>query len=298
MGPSRVYDAKIAALIEKFVSAYSSGKGEPGGLARALKNSPRLKAKFKTEQSAWVESLDETLTKMANFSFAPQRFGTVSELSSLVIRNLNAIVRFLTELRAANDEVGQWAQRLLECICDSRNMLLLALVAELSSVATRFARRFDGVREATQRKPHIARNAGWLLVLEDEIRRLFHFRNEEGRLQEPLVLSADFDKGFVQILQRAWNLLSAEAVIANGRLVFYKVAAKDRSEVRTWIAECLGNIHNVSKLFLDAVKGKLNNVPAAASLQPFDLDHWRSQSDDALSGPWSQLFPYSRAFLI
>ena len=279
-------DPAIDTLIQKFVLAYSSGPGEPGGLARALRNSPRLYNKFKKEQTAWVDSLDDMLTKMSTFSFAPQRFNTVCELSSLVIRNLNPIFRMLTQLRAGNDEVGKWAEGLMQCF-DSRSLLLLSLTAELSSVATRYARRFDNAKGATREKSHIARNASWLLVLEDECRRLFSFRDERNNLQEPLVLSAQFESGYCQILQRTWNLLSSEAVISSGRLLFYKSGAKNQAEVRSWAAECLGSISNVTKLFLDGVRGEFSNVPAAASLQPFDLDHWRLKSDDALQGPRS-----------
>ena len=278
---------KVDELIKKWVLGFSTGKGEPGGFARALRNSPRLLQKYKDHHDVWITQLDETIAKMRkfHFEFAPQRHNTVTELAGLVISNLVPIFRLLVELRVSDDADGKWAQRLLNEVFTSRNLLLLAMVAELSSVAVRFTRRFDGTQDMSGRASHVARTASWLGVMRDELQRLFRFRSSDGTLQEPLIFSSAFDKGYVQILQRDWNMLVSESILSNNKLIFYKTGASGRAELRKWLAEELGSIWNVADVFVSAVEAECD-IPAAQSLQPFDLEHWKSMSDDALPGTW------------
>jgi hypothetical protein len=94
-------------------------------------------------------------------------------------------------------------------------------------------------------------------------------------------------------------MLSSEAVIANGKLLFHKRGAGDQSVLRTWIAEELGTIQNIADLFVTAVEGEAD-VPAARSLQPFDVEYWQAhKSDDALPVPQTcALQTVSRSFML
>lgn len=162
------------------ITGYSSNShdGEHGGLARAIKNSPKLASLLAQEQVLRMKS------------FAPQRFGTLTEVAQHLVLNIKPIFQTLLKLNSV------WAQRLLRECFEPKKLCLLALVAEFAGAALRFTRKLDSgslpaaaVGQAVQ-------------ALEAELTDLFHFKDGRGNPQEPLVLNNKFQMGYVQILSR------------------------------------------------------------------------------------------------
>jgi hypothetical protein len=278
-------DERVKKLVDLWITGYSekSKGGGGGGFVRAVRNSPKLKGLLKEKQATL---LDGALTKMMNFRFAPQRFNTIMECATLVLENIAPIFGLLLELRCAgsSNEDVRWSTRLLETCFQPQNLLLLALVAELSSVACAYAHKFDNVAGPSKRASRIVRTAYWLDMFEKQVGKLFSFRDSEGRPQEPLVLCSHYSCGFVQRLRRAWDFVNASAVLSEGSLLFYQAGAGGEPELRRWVAEELGSMENITKVLLQGMHSEADNL-VAASLQPFDLEWWASRPDESLPYP-------------
>jgi len=274
-------DERVGQLRDWWITAYGNSTGG-GGCVRSVKNSKRLRAQFADQQAIALEKLDSLLIKMTGFRYAPQRFSTIIECSTLVLENVTAILALLEELRAQGGDQAAWAGRLLSQCLRPGSLLLMALIAELASVTTRYAHKFDGVKEHSKRASRIARTGFWLQSLETELSKLFSFRNSSNEPQEPLVLSEQYSCGFVQRLLRKMDLCEARSSTANGALLLYHRGAAGQRELKEWVAEEMGSISNVIKIMLQAIHSETDRGIAAA-LQPFDLDWWATRSDDALS---------------
>ncbi|CAJ1356886.1 unnamed protein product [Effrenium voratum] len=276
-------DSRVERLISSLITGYSGGHGEPGGFGRAMKNSPRLACKLREQQVAALHQLDGAMSKLTSFRFCPQRFNTIMEVSEMIVLNVQAIFQLLVELRASGDQVAQWAQRLLSETFTSKNLLLLALVTELSSAAVRFAHKFDGVKEPTHRSSRLARTGGWLALFKQEVNKLFSFRDDAGSLQEPLVLAAAYDAGYVQLLQKQWNFLSTSSLISStGELLHHKQGTGSTARLRSFVSAEIGTIANIANVLVQAIETECD-TPIQCALAPFDIAHWTAaRSDDAL----------------
>ena len=157
-----------------------------------------------------AEDLDETITRLVSLRFAAQRFNTIADLSAKIILNIAPIFEFLLHLSIEGGHDAQWAKNLMDEVYTPGN-LLLALVAEMSDIANRFSRRFDGVEGQGDRNSRLIKSAAWVASLRSELDRMFSFRTPEGQFREPLVIKDNWETGYVQILCRQWNMLESTA---------------------------------------------------------------------------------------
>ena len=270
-------DPRCKALVDNLITAYAAGNEEAAGgenlgsLARGLKNSTKFHQLFSDHVVAGFENLQATLSKLVSFRFAPQRFDSVLEVARLIILHVRPLVHALVHLSLANPNKTSWCSRMLGFFTGP-NLLLLSLICELAASASRFHHRFD---DPGGKPAMIAHNGCWFEGLVAELDKLFYFKNGG----EPLVFSENFTGGFVQTLQRSYNLLVSESIIADGKLRFYRKGFKPEENLRRSIAQELGSIQNVVKAYLTAVDP--GDFSVASSLRPFDVEHWQKHCDDS-----------------
>lgn len=276
-------DPRVEELVQLWILQYSSDK-EHGGFCRAIRNSCKLRANLRAAQEKVLTTVDQQLSQLASYHFAAQRFNTIVELSQTIILNIRPILSMLLQCVAEQGRYASWAQKLLDTAMCSRKLVLLALIAEFADVACQHAHSFDNIKVNGQRQSTCARTASALNHLELRLRKLFSFRNGNNELQEPLVLNPGYQSGWLQTLQREVNLLEDQGVTARGKLVFWKTGAKTGQRLKTWVAQELGTLENVSSLYLQGLKVE-SDLPAASSLQPLDLEWWSGRSDDSLRHP-------------
>lgn len=263
-------DPRVENLITLLINGYSSASnndGEHGGLARAIRNSPKLANLLAQEQVLRMKS------------FAPQRFGTLTEVAQHLVLNVKPVFQTLLKLNST------WSQRLLRECFQPKALCLLALVAEFAGAALRFTRKLD-----SGSLPAAAIGRA-VQALEAELRDLFDFKDCRGHPQEPLVLSSKFQMGYIQILCREFDLLSTEAVHdgSGPQLLWYKAGCQDLPGLRKCIAKELASIQNVSRVYLQAVKAD-TDTHVSASLAPFDVQWWQeTRSDETLSEVFTPL---------
>ena len=108
-----------------------------------------------------AEDLDDTITRLVSLRFASQRFNTIADLSAKIILNIAPIFEFLLHLSIEGGHDAQWAKNLMDEVYTPGNLLLMALVAEMSDIANRFSRRFDGVEGQGDRNSRLIKSAAW-----------------------------------------------------------------------------------------------------------------------------------------
>ena len=195
-------DKRTAELMECLITGYSDAQSL-GGFARAIRNSCRLKASY----ARHCEELDSVLQKASTggWSFAPQRFSTVLQVSETLCLNMGPALKTLQEAVVRGGQNRDWAMRVLQTL-NPENMLLLALLCELCKVAQRYVHRWDRSADKTT----LADTALEFENFKLEANRLFSFRSLDGDLQQPLVLSPDCTSGMPQLLRASYNLLQQE----------------------------------------------------------------------------------------
>lgn len=276
-------DVGVQELLDSWILAFSAGGAEKGGFVRALRNSAKLQGQLLQA----MESVDPCAKKLVGFSFAAQRFGTISELTGVIVKNVEAIYRCLASRCIA--ENCQWSRELLQKLFRPKKLLLLALVAEFSAVATRYTRKHDNeLSDGKQPGSHLARTAGFVAEMEADLNRLFYFHSSDGRAQVPLVLHEGYSSGFVQVMRSGWDFMRSKSLIldhgqASGPMAFFQVGASGKDQISKWVAAELGAVQNCISLYLEGVRAECDNLIAAA-LQPLDLDWWGQRSDRALPG--------------
>ncbi|CAE6939310.1 ygeX [Symbiodinium sp. CCMP2592] len=212
-------------LVSRWVLAYpkdsekSQKNKDNGGFARALRNSPKLAAKF--------------------------------EVAETVTCNLVPIYKMLVEIRAARGSSSQWAERLLGLF----------------------------------RPGSLAQSAFHINCLRSRLVRLFSFRDEQGKLQKPLVLDPAHSTGYVQALQGSWNLMETQALTSEGRMIFYS-AGGSAQDVLSWAACELGSIWNAITVYLQGITAE-HDYMIASALQPFDTTWWQHRDDESLCCAYS-----------
>ena len=188
-------DERIEQLVTLLINGYSSGHGENGGLARAIRNSNKLRGLLQEEHAATVRTTDEILGRLLSMRFAPQRFGTLCDVATQILLNVRSLFGLLVKMDTP------WSHKLLTEVFQPKKLLLLAMVAEMSAAAMRFVRKLDNscafaaeqVGEAVEQ-------------LEKELDDLFSFKSADGSTREPLILDSTFTMGFVQLLGREFRV--------------------------------------------------------------------------------------------
>lgn len=196
-------DERVSQLIRSLINGYSDGASNMGGFARAVKNSHKLKSMFLQH----VQSVDSALQGgSASTSFACQRFDTVLQVSENLTVHLRAVVRTLQEC-VVRSHHASWALGLLKLL-SPRNMILLALLAELCKTCQVYIHRWDNFK-----KGDVVSMAHASALLEDfklQVNRLFAFRSPSNELQQPLVLAPEFTAGMLQVLRAGYDMLAGE----------------------------------------------------------------------------------------
>ena len=188
-------DVRIEKLIKLLINGYSSSSndGELGGLARGLRNSPKLAGLLREEQQVTIRTTDEILGKLHSFRFAPQRFGTLCDVATHIVLNIRSLFNLLLKVN------NSWSERLLAECFQAKSLLLLALIAEFASCCMRYVRKLDaGDASGDFMAPQVSRAVH---QPEDELDSLFSFKSGD-HVREPLVLNKNFSMGYVQILSR------------------------------------------------------------------------------------------------
>ncbi|CAE7766090.1 unnamed protein product [Symbiodinium sp. CCMP2592] len=266
-------DDAASELINEWALRFSTQE-ETGSFARGINNSHKMKETFQKLEGV-----------VANFHFAPQRFGSIASVCELVVLNITPIFRFLCgEAESTDRRNAKWACRLLKSVFKPERLLLLALLGELSSAAIEFSHRFDNLKDKQGSSlSHSARTAYFINQLEQKIERLFGFRSADNELRRPLVLHESYTSGYVQTLRTSWNFLSGQVKAVSGEMVFYAAGAGGEEQITRWVSTQLGVVRNIARNFLQGIRAEFDNL-IAMSLQPFDLEWWQTRSDDSLSG--------------
>ncbi|CAE7814095.1 unnamed protein product [Symbiodinium sp. CCMP2592] len=281
-----IHSSSVATeLLNTLVYAYSSGRhgqdSDMGGLARAIRNSEKLKTCFERHVQA-VNDVDKIFSKAHAMNFAPQRFNTILEMMQFVSLHAGPLISMLTEVHHADPALHNWSKKMLQALCPD-NLVLCALLAELAACAAKYCHAFDAVKKS--RYTSMTQTAALLLQLKQELHKLFAFQQGES-MQEPLCLADRYTAGYLQSLQRSYNLLVDQAVVKNKKLVFYHPGAKNRDGLRSMVAKALGTVQAIVENYLGALDAEHGFEGLAWSLQPFDCESWeRSCRDDALFPP-------------
>ena len=269
-------------------SSPSTDVNDLGGFCRAVRNSYKLQHAL-SESVATMQGLQNVDTKLASLRSAPQRFDTIMQCCVTIAENTEGILRTLLCLETTDARKSKWVQKLLPCF-DTGNLIMIGLLAELSSICAKYHHQFDnagghGMRSNASR---LARTAHWFQQLELALNRMFYFQSLDGQPQEPLVLSADYTRGYLQQIQRSTNLLVGEAVIQKGKMKWYRAGLRDQGHLREAVARELGSVHNIIKCYLAGLRLE-HTQGVALALQVFDIAWWsEDRCDDTLQGP--QLF--------
>ena len=270
-------DDSCQELVKNLITAYSPSDddGDMGSLARAMKNSHKLRQMFHKASASAVENLEAKLQTLVSFRYAPQRFNSVLEIAQLVVLHVRPLIHTLVQIKITEPKKVKWCERMLRFFTGPK-LLLLAMIAELAASAARYNHRYDNVGgQPTQ----VSRSAYWYATLADELERLFGF--SQG---EPLVLAPQYSKGFVGILRSSYDVLVDESVVTGGHLQFYRSGLRTEDNLRKRIAAELGSTQNVVKIYLAALHPGDHSV--ASALRPFDTEHWLENfSDECLLKP-------------
>lgn len=276
-------DPQISELVNLWVNGFPASDSL-GGFARAVRNSQKLAHKLQQKLEE-LHALDHSAKCLSSWHFAPQRFNTVVENCEKIILHLPVILEVLQECVAAKDKNSAWAQKILHTCFHPKRLIQLALLAEFAAAATAGAHKFDGKADGSHKASRLAKTVAWLEHLELRLNQLFSFRSREGTAQEPLCLNSSYTKGYLQILEKNFDLMQSKSVCSHGVLVFFASGATARKELRQWIAEELGAFRNLVDVFMKGCRGEVEDA-VGSSLAPFDIDNWpRTGSPEMLPCP-------------
>ena len=108
-------DPRTAELVKKLVTQFSGSDNEnPGGLARALKNSGVHLAKFQEAVRTDLQTVAALADSMPSFSQAYQRFDTVGAVLGKIAIYISPVIQFLSRLVAEKSKYSKWASEILK----------------------------------------------------------------------------------------------------------------------------------------------------------------------------------------
>lgn len=224
-------------LIQKLVTKLSgSDSKKRGSLARTLKNSPKLLHLFQEEARKSLVSLADTVpseclqaTSKHNFSFAPQRWGTILKVLRFTVLHLEPLINFLTKVSLLKEDTANssWARETLT-IFTLPNILLLGMLTEFCQAAEGYVRTWDNYSSkggTVGRASHCARVTA---ELEHRLACLFKYE-QQGVAHVPLTLNEEYRSGYVQLAVRSLGIgASAKVVFQKGFVVFLFLLAVGR----------------------------------------------------------------------
>ena len=275
-------DPQMAELIELWVNGFPA-KDSLGGFSRAVRNSKRLAHRLQ-DKLGELEAIDHCAQSLSSWHFAPQRFNTMVENCEKILIHLPVVFEVLQECAAARDKNSAWAHKILQTCFHPRRLIQLAMLAEFCSAATAGAHEFDGKAAGSEKASRLAKASEGVDQLELRLNQLFSFRSMDGELQQPLTLNPAYSTGFVQMLQRSFDLKEPKAICANGSLLFFSPGHQTPEQLKELVAKELGAFQNVTELFLKGCKAEVDDTVGAA-LAPFNFSSWpKARSDAALCG--------------
>ena len=284
---------KILRILDLLVLRFSEGRSDgsaKGSLARALKNSDKLRASFAEKaqaqlrevlkalehsEQAWQGPMKARASKRA-VSSAPQRFDSILEALRTIILNYRAVVHFLVELSASpDDESDQWANALLDLLLDDETEALLPATAEFLQIGKKFVHYSEG---------HLSQNnlitaARDDIQVKEELKQMFY--PDEGRV--PLCISSNYTRGYYGILQQQLRSMAdantGEIIImtGGGKAPPYHRRAKTHARVALEAASAMKQLQVVSELF---VLGNEADHALGMSMHPFDVLSWMKEHKD------------------
>ena len=117
LGNAMKTDERVDLLLDSLVTRFAGSKNhQKGSLARALKNSSKLAAKFKAEVAKDFNNLAEVSERCANSSnFVCQRWDSILTMLQLICVRIDPLLRFLCKLAAGSEkDCASWAENMLE----------------------------------------------------------------------------------------------------------------------------------------------------------------------------------------
>ncbi len=110
-------DERVNMLLDSLITRFAGSKNhQKGSLARALKNSSKLTARFKAEVTTDFNNLAEVSQQCANSSnFVCQRWDSILTMLRLICVRINPLLNFLCKLVAGSEkDCATWAESILE----------------------------------------------------------------------------------------------------------------------------------------------------------------------------------------
>ena len=279
---------KIHRILGLLVLKFSEGKSDKkGALSRALRNSDRLRSKFgrkaqeklravqnaleKTEE-AWMGPKNAPCGKHA-VSSAPQRFDSILEALRTIILNFLAVVEFLVQLQAAEDDSDEWAKELQELMLEEETEALLPASAEFLQISKKYVHYSEG---------HLSQN-NLITAARDEIamKKEFEHMFYPGEDGVPFCVSSQYSRGYYALLQQ--QIRSAcddkgELIImpGTGRTGYHRRAKNDVQAAQE-ASSAMKQMQVVVGLF---IKGNEADHTLGRSIHPFDVVSWAKEGKD------------------
>ena len=264
-------------------------KKEMGSLARAIKNSDRLRWKFVEKKSKHMKELFKALAEAEEewegpaktpdgrhaVSSAPQRFDSIMEVLRLMVLSYGSFIEFLVDVVAeSNGGADIWAQELLDLFMTEGFEAALAGIVEFLQICRDYVHGSEGHLS----KSNLLTAARDMLSMK---KRLHHMFVDAGD-GVPMCMSAHYTRGYYALLQK--QLLYMEDS-SNGKIMFttgvghvvYHRQKKTFDAEAREAANVMQEIQQVSILFQAL---NTSDQELGLSIHPFDVKSWAVEGDD------------------
>ena len=164
-------------------------------------------------------------------------------------------------------------------MAENRSLSSAFFSAELSSAASKYYHKFDNSNGSTLTR--LAKNRFLVSMPVRRVGQALFFQRME-RAFGPIRTFWTLATSYLQILTFHYNLVISQSYIDQEKLILFKPGLRSESNLRNRVAQELGSIRNVVKIYLGLLAAEHECRFAAA----FDFAWWQSQfSDERLSGP-------------
>ena len=281
-------NTKIHRILDLLVLKFSEGRSDAkGALSRALRNSDKLRSKFGTKaqeklqdvqralklvEEAWMGPKTAPCGKHA-VSSAPSRFDSMLEALRTIILNFLAVVEFLVELQAAEDDSDEWAKELQELMLEEETEALLPASAEFLQRGKKYVHYSEG---------HLSQN-NLITAASDEIamKKEFEHMFFPGRNGVPFCVSSQYSRGYYAVLQQQIRTAGDD----NGELIImsgtgrkgYQRKSKSDIQAAREASVAMKQMQVVVHLFYE---GNEADHMLGRSIHPFDVVSWAKEGKD------------------
>ena len=269
-------DPDLKVIVDLLVKEKACGGSESsvwmGGLCRALKNRDRLRSNFSANVEEELKKVQEALTELGeewtgpekmptgrhSVSSAPQRFDSILTALRTIVLNFRAVLIFLVSLQ------GPWALRLLKLLQSGETHVQLAALCEYMEMVSVYVHKDEGHQAS---KSSLLTAAGDFLTLCEDL--CYMFTGDEEKEKPPRCTSADYSKGYYQILKKSLASLGDEFVYRteDGETLFGFQEPSPEEEA-TVIANAMKKMQHVIEVF--EVSCKVDLEMALGAAQPIN----------------------------